>query len=58
MYKNRFLTSLRKVLVVGIVCSVNGIAGFLVGLILAPSRFNSHKKESAETAQVRFAERP
>ncbi len=58
MYKNRFLTSLRKVLVVGIVCSVGlGIAGFLVGLIFAPNRFNNHKQESAGAAQVRLAER-
>ncbi len=59
MYKNQFLTSLRKVLVVGIVCSVGlGIVGFLVGLSSAPTRFNSHKQQGARAAQVLSADRP
>jgi hypothetical protein len=43
MYKNRFLTQLRKALVVGIVASVLlGVTGFVVGGLLAPQRFAAH----------------
>jgi hypothetical protein len=48
MYKNRFLTSLRKLVVVGIVCSVGlGIIGFVVGIVFAPDRFDAHAKPTA-----------
>jgi hypothetical protein len=54
MYKNRFLTSLRRLLVIGIVCSVGlGIGGFFVGLIFAPNRFQSHKTAGTQAALPR-----
>ena len=43
MYKNRFLTSLRKVLVRGIIASLAaGLIGFGIGLAVAPHEFDDH----------------
>lgn len=43
LYKNRFLTYLRKTLVTGIVTSVLlGVLGFAVGGLFAPHRFDTH----------------
>jgi hypothetical protein len=53
MYKNRFLTSLRKVLLRGVVLSVVvGAIGFVVGLVAAPDRYDAHEKQRAAATQT------
>lgn len=54
MYKNRFLTDLRKVLVRGIVCSlVVGAIGFIVGAATDRQRFDDHGRQPAAAGSNR-----